>query len=131
MRARALRPGSHVLAGLQQIALTYLRRDGASIPFWAMATATTESLQARAAALGCGEVVPCSSVAGGGALPGVEIPSFGISLAGDHTAALRASRPVPVVARVEADRTILDLRTVAPDDDGRLAAVVRAVLDRP
>ncbi len=36
--ARALRPGGLVLDALQSTALAYLRRDGAAIPFWRMAT---------------------------------------------------------------------------------------------
>jgi L-seryl-tRNA(Ser) seleniumtransferase len=59
-------------------------------------------------------------VPGGGSLPGLEIPSFGVSLAGDHTAALRANNP-PIVARVADGRTVLDLRTVDPADDPELA----------
>ena len=43
------------------------------------------------------------------ALPGLEIPSAGIALDGDHTAALRAGDP-PLIARVRDGRTIVDLR---------------------
>ena len=49
--ARALRPGGHVLAALQEVALAYLRRDGQSIPFWAMATEPVSELRARAEAV--------------------------------------------------------------------------------
>ena len=45
---RALRPGSMVLAALQQTALSYLKRDGAAIPFWAMATIAQADLEKRA-----------------------------------------------------------------------------------
>jgi len=40
------------------------------------------------------------------------------------TAALRAAAPKPVIARVDDDRTILDLRTVDPEDDALLAAAI-------
>jgi L-seryl-tRNA(Ser) seleniumtransferase len=71
--------------------------------------------------------VDCSSVAGGGSLPGLEIPSAGVALPGDLTAALRAHDP-PVIARVVADRTVADLRTVDPADDPVLAkALSKAV----
>jgi L-seryl-tRNA(Ser) seleniumtransferase len=125
--ARALRPGGLVLGALQETALAYLRRDGAAIPFWRMATAPAETLRARAEVMGAGEVTACASVAGGGSLPGLEIPSAGIALPGDRTGELRATTP-PIVARVIDDRTVLDLRTVDPADD---AFVAKAVSDLP
>jgi L-seryl-tRNA(Ser) seleniumtransferase len=121
--ARALRPGGLVLAALQDVALAYLRRDGASLPFWRMATTPVEDLRRRAAALGTGRVVDCASVAGGGTLPGVEIPSAGVAVDGDVTARLRAADP-PVIARVVDGRTVCDLRTVDPADDKLVAAAL-------
>jgi L-seryl-tRNA(Ser) seleniumtransferase len=105
-----------VLGALQETLLAYLRRDPAAIPFWRMATVEVEELRRRAAAVGVGEPVDCASVAGGGSLPGLEIPSAGLALDGDHTAALRAN-DLPVIARVVGDRTVADLRTVDPADD--------------
>jgi L-seryl-tRNA(Ser) seleniumtransferase len=66
-------------------------------------------------------------VPGGGSLPGQEIPSAGIALPGDRTAALRR-HAVPVIARVQRDETILDLRTVDPADDAVVVAASRAAL---
>jgi L-seryl-tRNA(Ser) seleniumtransferase len=82
---------------------------------------------AGASAAASAVVTECRSVAGGGALPGVEIPSWGVSVAGDHRAALRATRPRPIVARVQHDRTLIDLRTVDPADDAVVAAALAAV----
>ncbi|HEX9530539.1 MAG TPA: hypothetical protein VF954_05335, partial [Acidimicrobiales bacterium] len=121
--ARALRPGRLVLGAMQDVALAYLRRDGAAIPFWRMAALSEESLRARAAALGVGEVVACESVPGGGAVPGRTIPSAGVAVDGDVTAALRAWDP-PIVARVSEGRTVLDLRTVDEADDDVVAAAL-------
>lgn len=125
--ARALRPGGLVLGALQATALAYLRRDGDAIPFWRMASVPVEELRARAAALVvgrvAGEVVACESVPGGGSAPGVTIPSAGIALAGDHTAALRTFDP-PVIARTADGRTVLDLRTVDPTEDDVLTKVL-------
>ena len=121
---RALRPGGLVLAALEQVALAYLEREGGRVPFWRMATTPVDDLRTRAKAMGVGEVVECVSVTGGGTLPGVDIPSAGIAVIGDITATLRAARPKPVIARVEDDRTILDLRTVDPVDDVLVAAAL-------
>jgi L-seryl-tRNA(Ser) seleniumtransferase len=121
--ARALRPGSLVLSALQDVLLAYLRRDGDAIPFWRMATCPQDDLRERAKALGVGTVVDTAAVAGGGTLPGVEIPSAGLALDGDHVAALRAASP-PIIARVREGTTVLDLRTVDPADDAHLAATI-------
>ncbi len=123
--ARALRPGSLVLHSLQDLALAYLRRDGDAIPFWRMATLTVDRLRERATTIAPDLVADTMAVPGGGTLPGVEIPSVGLRLDGDRTAELRAGTP-PVVARVADQATLLDVRTVHPDDD----AVLGAALDR-
>jgi L-seryl-tRNA(Ser) seleniumtransferase len=126
--ARAFRPGGLVLSSLHDLALRYLDRDGASIPFWAMATLPVDGLRERAERLGCGTPTALSSVIGGGTLPGVEIPSAGVVLPGDHTAKLRSWSPdgPPVIARVHEGTTHLDLRTVDPDDDATVTAAVAA-----
>jgi L-seryl-tRNA(Ser) seleniumtransferase len=139
--ARALRPGGLVLAALQDTALAYLRRDGAAIPFWRMATASVTDLDRRARALAdrvaaatdaghdgrAVEVLELESVPGGGTLPGVTIPSRGLAVSGDLRAELRTATP-PVVARVEDGRTLLDLRTIDPDHDDHVAAALVAAL---
>jgi L-seryl-tRNA(Ser) seleniumtransferase len=121
--ARALRPGGLVLEALDATALAYLRRQGDSIPFWAMATTSVESLWQRAEALGAGRPVHCVSIAGGGSLPGLSIPSAGVRLEGDRTTALR-QRGTPIVARVHDGGTVLDLRTVDADDDVEVAKAI-------
>jgi len=122
---RALRPGGLVLAALQETVLAYLRRDGDAIPFWRMAAAPVDGLRARAEALGVGKVVDTVAVAGGGSVPGQDVPSAGVALDGDHAAALRRLDP-PIVARVHEGMTICDLRTVDPLDDPVLARALAA-----
>ena len=122
---RAVRPGALVLSALQETALAYLRRHGDAIPFWRMATVPVDELRSRARAIGVGTIVDTEAVPGAGTAPGVTIPSAGVSVAGDHTAALRAADP-PVIARVVDDRTVCDLRAVDPADDGALAKALLA-----
>jgi len=123
---RALRPGGLVLGALQDVALAYLDRRAGDLPFWRMATLEPDALHTRAVALGVGRPVRCASVAGGGTLPGVEIPSAGIALPGDVTGALRDHPARPVIARVADGCTVLDLRTVDPADDSMVAEAARA-----
>ena len=41
---------------------------------------------------------------------------------------MRAGSPA-VIGRIEKDRALLDLRTVEPEDDDRLAEAIRAAID--
>ncbi len=131
--ARAFRPGSLVLGALHDTVMAYLRRDGIEVPFWRLATVPVGELDARAQAIVAAvgspalAVVACASTPGGGTLPGVEIPSVGLALGGDHTAALRAAMP-PIIARVHAGQTLLDLRTIDPADDPTVVAALTAAV---
>lgn len=130
--ARALRPGAHVLLALQDVVVAYLDRTAAQrIPFWQMVAADIDGLRTRAArivdAVGAGEVVDSEALPGAGSAPGVTMPSVAVRLGGDHLASLRAFTP-PVIARSRDGATLLDLRSVDPDDDETVATAVRAAL---
>jgi L-seryl-tRNA(Ser) seleniumtransferase len=101
-----------------------------------MIGASVEALTARAetlaARLGDGvEVVDVRSTIGGGSLPGETLPSVALALATPSATrtlkALRTGTPA-VVGRIEADRVVLDLRTVTSAADEALTTAVRAVL---
>ncbi len=124
--ARALRPGGLVLAALQDTALAYLGRRGQDIPFWRLASRPVADLRARAEAIGVGAAVDTEAVTGGGTLPGIGIPSAGVTVDGDLRAGLRAA-PVPVIARVVDGQTVLDLRTVEPEQDALVSAALVAL----
>jgi hypothetical protein len=115
-----------VLEALHATALAYLRREGDTIAFWSMATTPVETLWERAVAIGVGTPVHCSSVPGGGSLPGLSIPSAGLRVDGDVTGALRNRIP-PIVARVHDGATVLDLRAVDGDDDVEIAKALGAL----
>lgn len=136
---RALRPGSLVLGALQATTMAYLHRRGDDIEFWRMATTAVTELESRSHQIGAqvSGVKPCrtEAVPGGGTLPTVTIPSWGLQIDGDHTEALRHHEP-PIIARVEQGHTIIDLRTVDPDADpivvDALATLTKArQLDHP
>ena len=77
-------------------------------------------------------VVGSRAAVGGGGAPGVTLPSAAISLPAGLAGPLRWSEPVrrgevpAVVGRIEHGRLLLDLRSVDPGDDDRLAAAIRA-----
>ncbi len=132
---RALRVDKSTLAALA--ATLRLHLDPATrerIPFYRMLAATPARLRDRAQALGVAgaSVIDTVAFAGGGTLPLDPIPSAGIAFAPRAgatraLAALRAGAP-PLVARIEDERAIVDLRTVAPADDAVVARAVAAVL---
>ncbi len=126
--ARALRPGGLVLAALQDVALAYLRREVVTaIPFWRMAAAPDRRARPRGRTSSprppAPEAVATEALPGAGSAPGATIPSYGVRLAGDHLAALRANDP-PVIARARDGVTVLDLRAVEPADDAVVTAAV-------
>jgi L-seryl-tRNA(Ser) seleniumtransferase len=131
--ARAVRADKATLAALQHVALTYLAGDAAALPVWRMAATPVADLRVRAAdvvtRVGAGLVVDTEAVAGGGSLPGLTIPSVGVSFAAaDPDAALARLRAHDVVARIEHAAVVCDLRTVDPDDDDRLVEALAAAL---
>jgi L-seryl-tRNA(Ser) seleniumtransferase len=79
------------------------------------------------------EIVPGESVIGGGATPEKSIPTWLIAIRSPDLPGLerrlRAAEP-PVIARVEQDRLVLDLRTVFAEEEDTLAAVLQAAMTR-
>lgn len=130
---RAVRPGGLVLRALQDVALAYLNRTAYRLPFWRLATVPDAELRARAEHLVAGpapsgtQVTSCAAVAGGGSLPGVEIPSWGVAVPGDHADALRRARQLPVVARVREGTTVINLRSVDVTNDPVVADALAAL----
>lgn len=134
--ARALRADKLCLAALQATLLHYLRDEATrEIPIWRMIAAPVDELDRRAkrwrrrlrrAGIEA-VVVDGRSTVGGGSLPGETLPTRLVALPvadpDGVAAALRAADP-PVVARIEADRLVLDPRTVLPEED---EALLRAV----
>ena len=139
---RAVRIDKLSLAALQATLEMYLAERSNDIPLWSLGHADVGALADRAHALAASlgstphakvEVVACSSVAGGGSLPGEEIPSWGLAIThGERSVdelerSLRRAEPA-VVARIEDDRLLVDLRTVFPHQDQPLAHALASVL---
>jgi L-seryl-tRNA(Ser) seleniumtransferase len=130
--ARVVRADKLTLAALQSVALTYLSGDATSLPLWSMAIASCEELRTRAeriaAAVPGAKVVDTTATAGGGSLPGLDIPSVGIALdVASVDAALARLRDARIVALARDGKVVCDLRTVDPDADGRVADALRSL----
>jgi L-seryl-tRNA(Ser) seleniumtransferase len=85
-----------------------------------MMTTPVSTLRIRAERIveraGVGSVTATHSVIGAGSASGVDVPSIAIELHGDYQDLLRKNS-IPIIARVSQNKTFLDLRTIAEDDD--------------
>ena len=129
---RALRPGSLVIESLQSTVMALLDRRPEEVAFWSMASAPVAEVRARAERIAeaCPEsvsVVDLESLPGAGSAPGRGIPSAGLALDVDLVTALRRCA-VPVIARLDEGRTVIDLRSVSPVDDETITAAITSVL---
>jgi L-seryl-tRNA(Ser) seleniumtransferase len=129
--ARAMRADKLTLASLQTVAFSYLSGDATTLPLWRMATVPLDGLRVRAesiaASFPAAKVVDTEAVAGGGSLPGLTIPSVGVAVEVPAPArALGRLRDADVVARIEDDAVVCDLRTIDPADDERVARALAA-----
>jgi L-seryl-tRNA(Ser) seleniumtransferase len=144
---RALRVGKLTIAALEAVLTSYMRGALDEIPALQMIRMPPAEIERRAqalaaqlsAALPAGEVEieirGGQSVVGGGSTPGESLPTHLVAIASVRCSAAqleeRLRHPaegLPVVARVEGDRLLLDLRTVLPEQDAPLAAVLIAAL---
>ena len=134
--ARAMRPDKAMLAGVAATLALY--RAGVAVrevPVWRQIAAPLAQLRMRAEAVAAAvpgaRVIELESAVGGGSLPGETLPSAGVALGSSSVdrllARLRAGSPA-VVGRIEDGAVVLDLRTVEPDQDERLARAITAAL---
>ncbi len=140
---RAVRSDKLDVAALEATLRLYLDPETAwkRVPVLRMLSAGGEELRARAESLArClserglqAQVVRSEAEAGGGSLPGAGLPSWAVRLTvkgvppEEVSARLRSATP-PVVARIQDDAVLLDLRSVLPEDDEVLEASVAGVL---
>jgi L-seryl-tRNA(Ser) seleniumtransferase len=151
--ARAMRPDKSILAGVAAtLALYRAGRAVSDIPVWQQIAASVDSLGSRAqrlvaeaARVGRDDVrvIEIESTVGGGSLPGQVLPSIGLAVrTGSPDRAARRLRDTGsgadvemgaaegrILARIEADAIVIDLRTVDPADDHVI--VRRLVADVP
>ncbi len=131
--ARAFQIDKLQRAAMEATLEAHLRADvPTDVPVMAMLHADEQRLRERAGWMadqlgGGAEAVSVRTVVGGGALPGVELDSWAVALAGAPPerleSRLRAADP-PVIVRLEQGRVLLDLRTVPPAQDADLVDVV-------
>ncbi|HTT32024.1 MAG TPA: L-seryl-tRNA(Sec) selenium transferase [Methylomirabilota bacterium] len=144
---RALRVDKLTIAALAATLGAYLRTAWDEIPAMRMIRITPQELKRRAENFIRElrpelpldeveiEVVDGASLAGGGSTPTQSLPSKVIRIASARYSATkleqrlrRAPAGISVIARVEEDRLVLDLRTVFPEQEPLLIKTLAAVL---
>jgi L-seryl-tRNA(Ser) seleniumtransferase len=139
---RALRVDKMTYAALEATLTEYAAgRAATTVPVQRMLTMTVDEVRGRAetlaAAIGTAtgwraELIAGASAIGGGSAPGVELPTWLVAIAKDELSPdaleerLRRLTP-PVIARIEGDRVLLDLRTVLPVQDAHLATLLSGI----
>ena len=135
--ARALRPDKTTLAALHATFAAHLRADGPNLPLHRMVTTDVLALEVRGAAIlsalgwRAESVVTTRATIGGGSLPGDTIDSRALVVPTDRpdkTARALRLAELPVIGRIEDGKLLLDLRTILPEDDEALVAVLRATV---
>jgi L-seryl-tRNA(Ser) seleniumtransferase len=137
---RALRVDKLTYAALEATLIEYAAgRAATTIPVQRMLAMTADEVRGRAGTLAAAlnqmdgwraTLVAGASAVGGGSAPGLELPTWlvaiekrGITPDALETR-LRGLTP-PVIARIEKDQLLLDLRTVLPGQDATLAELIR------
>jgi L-seryl-tRNA(Ser) seleniumtransferase len=139
---RAIRIDKMTCAALEATLVEFLTgRAAETVPVAAMIALSEEAIARRAESLVAAlaaAAVPASltgghSTIGGGSAPGSLLPTTLVAIdpaaapAARLEAALRRGTP-PVIARIDDDRVVLDLRTVPPRQDALLATLIAAAL---
>ncbi len=137
---RALRVNKFTYAALEATLLAYGKEDFDAIPTLRMMRASKEEIGERAEAAARGlrglpgldvEVVDGESVIGGGAAPSSSLPTRLLAITASEVgpdellARLRAA-DLPVIARVQDGRVLIDFRTVLREHDDTVVNAVRA-----
>jgi L-seryl-tRNA(Ser) seleniumtransferase len=134
---RAFRVDKLTYAALEATIFEYLDAPHQSIPLMRMLAVPVAEIESRCRAIIGGlrskqlhaEVMPVESVIGGGTAPDATLPSYAVALvhnqlsAGELLKVLRKADP-PIIARINDEKVLLDLRTVPPRFDESIATAL-------
>jgi L-seryl-tRNA(Ser) seleniumtransferase len=141
---RALRPDKFTLAALEATLLLYLDRETRrQIPTIEMIYQEEKELRRRAVRLAAAlrkragaltvSVVKLFSEVGGGSLPDISLPSYGFAVVPRRLSPVALEERLrkletPIIARIEKDQILIDVRTVRKADEAALLAGLAAAL---
>ena len=130
---RAVRVDKLITQALETTLRLALFERWDALPALHMIRTTAEEIRERAEALRRTlpelEIMEGQSLAGGGSTPEQTLPTWLLVVPGNASATerkLRAADP-PVIARIENDRLVIDLRTVLPGEEAALVSALQGL----
>jgi L-seryl-tRNA(Ser) seleniumtransferase len=130
---RALRVDKLITQALETSLRHLVFEQWSEIPALRMIRTTLDEIRARAerirAEIPSLELIAGQSVTGGGSSPDQSLPTWLLGIPGKAVAIekkLRANDP-PIIARIENDRVVIDLRTVFEEEETALTKALRAL----
>lgn len=134
---RALRVDKLIIQSLQTTLREILKQNWRAIPTLQMIFAEEGELRGRAERIAAKlrplpvEVRRSASPIGGGSTPDQALPTWIVELAVENVSQVESrlrSAEIPVIARIERGRIVLDVRTIADDEEELLVATVKGAV---
>ena len=131
--ARAMRADKLCIAALSATLLHYIKDEAIEkIPVWQMIAMDISTIKTRAQRvvdqIG-GRLVSGLSTIGGGSLPGETLPTVLVGLQVESSVRLAQDmRDHKIIARIQDNQVMLDLRTVLPHHDDELISILNNLL---
>ena len=121
---RALRVDKVVIKGLAETLQRLIFAKYDEIPALKMLRMSADEIRVRAEKLRARvpslEIIEGRSVAGGGSTPDQSLPTWLLAISGDVVQIEKKLRAKNIIARIENNRVVLDLRTVFPEEEDAL-----------
>jgi L-seryl-tRNA(Ser) seleniumtransferase len=128
---RALRVDKLVIKGLAETLKRLIFAKYDEIPALKMLRMSADEIRARAEKfherVPSLEIIEGESVAGGGSTPDQTLPTWLLAISGDTVAIEKKLRAGGIVARIQNDKVVLDLRTVFPEEEYELLRALCAL----
>jgi L-seryl-tRNA(Ser) seleniumtransferase len=135
---RALRVDKLIIQSLEWTLREILKQNWSAIPTLRMIFAEEGELRERAERIAAklnglsASVEQSASPIGGGSTPDQTLPTWTVQLTVENPNAFESQlrcAPVPVIARIERGKVVLDMRTVADSEEDLLIASVKSAIE--
>jgi L-seryl-tRNA(Ser) seleniumtransferase len=125
---RALRVDKSVIKGLTRTLNDLIFAKYDEIPALRMLRMSADEIRTRAEKLReripSLEIIAGESVAGGGSTPDQTLPTWLLAISGDVVQIEKKLRAKNIIARIENNKVVLDLRTVFPEEEPLIVALL-------
>jgi L-seryl-tRNA(Ser) seleniumtransferase len=131
--ARAMRADKLCIAALSATLLHYIKDEAVKkIPVWTMIDMDVDEIKRRAQRMVDkvgGNLISGLSTIGGGSLPGETLPTILVGIQVESSERFAQDlRKQKVIARIQDNQVMIDLRTVLPHHDDKLISILQHIL---